>query len=153
VCSCGAGTHPRIVPGDRQGGGEDLRSSVVCVHVCQTTVNPAKTAERIKMMEDSHHMGPRNHVMHWECRYPQRNLRGTFEGTRYTQSDSRRCGLLVTVTVATCSQSCPWVGLTHRLGRVGSRFFSFWSDGLGRVHYSKSTKIWKSVMLMHLRHG
>ena len=26
-----------------------------------------------------------------------------------------------------CSlQSCPWVGLTHGLGRVGSRFFSFW---------------------------
>ena len=36
---------------------------------------------------------------------------------------------------------------------AGSRFFSFWSDGLGRVHYSKSTKIWKRAMLMHLRHG
>jgi len=37
-------------------------------------------------------------------------------------------------------QSCPWVGLTHRLGWVGSRFFSFWLVVFGWVHYSKSTK-------------
>ena len=29
------------------------------------------------------------------------------------------------------AQSCPWVGLTHGLGWVGSRFFSFWWVGLG----------------------
>jgi len=33
-----------------------------------------------------------------------------------------------------------WVGLTHGLGRVESRFFSFWWVGLDWVHYSKSTK-------------
>ena len=38
------------------------------------------------------------------------------------------------------SQSCPWVGLTHGLGWVGSRFFSFWWVWLGWAHYRKSTK-------------
>ena len=28
------------------------------------------------------------------------------------------------------TQSCPWVGFTHGLGWVGSRFFSFWWVGL-----------------------
>ena len=38
------------------------------------------------------------------------------------------------------------------LGRVGSRYFSFLWAGLGRVHYSKSTKNLKGL-LMHLKHG
>ena len=42
------------------------------------------------------------------------------------------------------SQSCPWVGLTHWLGRVWSRFFSVFG-GLGWVHYSKSTKNLKGL--------
>jgi len=48
---------------------------------------------------------------------------------------------------ATCGpvQSCPWVGLTHGLGWVGSNFSSFWSVGFGWVHYSKSTKILKGL--------
>jgi len=37
------------------------------------------------------------------------------------------------------NQSCPWVGLTHRLDRIGSRFFSFWWIVLGWVHYSTHT--------------
>ena len=32
------------------------------------------------------------------------------------------------------------LNLTHGLGRVGSRFFTFWWTGLGWVHYSQSTK-------------
>ena len=39
--------------------------------------------------------------------------------------------------------SMGWV----RLGRVGSRFFSFWWVGLCCVHYTKT------IMLMHLKHG
>jgi len=35
----------------------------------------------------------------------------------------------------------PWVGL----GRVGSRFFSFWWVGLGWVHCSKRTKNLKGL--------
>ena len=43
------------------------------------------------------------------------------------------------------TQSCPWVELTHGLGWVGSRFFSFWCVGLGWVHYRKSTKNLKGL--------
>jgi len=37
----------------------------------------------------------------------------------------------------------PWVRLGCRVGRVGSRFFSFWWVGLDSVHYSKSTGLLK----------
>ena len=46
------------------------------------------------------------------------------------------------------TKSCPCVGLTQRLGRVGSRFFSFWWVGLDWDHYSKSTKNLKGLCIM-----
>ena len=39
----------------------------------------------------------------------------------------------------------------HGLDWVGSRFSVF--GGLGWVHYSKSTKKFETIMLMHLKHG
>ena len=47
---------------------------------------------------------------------------------------------------ASTPQSCPWVGLTHGLGRVGSTFFSYWWAGstIGKV-----PKI-ERIILMHL---
>ena len=35
--------------------------------------------------------------------------------------------------------------VVHGLGRVGSRFFSFWWVGFGWVHYSKSTKTFEGL--------
>jgi len=45
-------------------------------------------------------------------------------------------------------QSCPWIGLTHGLGLVGSRFFTFWWAGLGPLQqkYEK----FERIILMHL---
>jgi len=37
-------------------------------------------------------------------------------------------------------QSCPWVGLPHGLGWVGSGWVEIFQFLVGWVHYSKSTK-------------
>ena len=49
--------------------------------------------------------------------------------------------------------SMGWVDTWVVSGWVGSRFFSFWSVGFGCVHYSKNTKKFDRIILMHLKHG
>jgi len=51
---------------------------------------------------------------------------------------------LLTLNLQMVTKNCPWVGLTHGLGWVGSSFFSF--GGLGWVKYSKSGKMWKDYV-------
>jgi len=54
----------------------------------------------------------------------------------------------VIIRYDTRCQSCPWVGLTHGFGWVGSgwvEIFQFWMGWVGLDHHSKSTKYLKGL--------
>ena len=54
-----------------------------------------------------------------------------------------------TRSYAPTDQCCPWVGLTYGLGRVGSRFFSFWWVWLRWVgHYISTSYYYSAHMLI-----
>ena len=68
---------------------------------------------------------------------PPRMLKPTHQG----RTGPRRSLTSAIAVFCGLCQSCPWVGLTHGLGWVVSRFFSFWWVG---YTIAKVLKIWSA---------